>query len=70
MHALLPRIALLLVIGAPAAMAADSATGNDFPTQTRAVYVFACMASNGQTQQALRECACAIDVIASVLPYD
>ncbi len=28
------------------------------------------MASNGQTQQALRQCSCSIDVIASVLPYD
>jgi hypothetical protein len=28
------------------------------------------MASNGQTQQALRQCACSIDVIASVLPFD
>ena len=28
------------------------------------------MASNGQTQQALRQCSCSIDVIASNLPYD
>ncbi len=28
------------------------------------------MASNGQTQDALRRCSCAIDVIASILPYD
>ena len=28
------------------------------------------MATNGQTQDALRRCSCAIDVIASVLPYD
>jgi hypothetical protein len=43
--------------------------GNDYPTQARAEFVFACMATNGQTQQALRQCSCAIDVIASVLPY-
>ena len=41
-----------------------------YPTATRAEYVFACMASNGQTQDALRRCSCAIDVIASILPYD
>ncbi len=70
MHTLLSRTVLLLALGAPAAMAADSVAGSDYPTQARAEYVFACMASNGQTQQALRQCACAIDVIASVLPYD
>jgi hypothetical protein len=70
MHALLPRTVLSLALCAPAAMAADTVAGSDYPTQARAEYVFACMASNGQTQQALRQCACAIDVIASVLPYD
>lgn len=52
------------------AIAADAGDGNDYPTQARTEYVFACMASNGQTQLALRQCSCAIDVIASVLPYD
>jgi hypothetical protein len=40
-----------------------------YPTEARAEYVFACMATNGNNQQALRNCSCAIDVIASVLPY-
>ncbi len=70
MHWLRSGPVLLLAFWAPAAIAADAAAGNDYPTQTRAEYVFACMASNGQTQQALRQCSCAIDVIASVLPYD
>ena len=43
---------------------------NDFPTEARADYVFACMAINGQTQDALRRCSCSIDVIASILTYD
>ena len=42
---------------------------NDYPTETRAGYVFTCMAGNGQTPKALSECSCAIDHIASVLPY-
>jgi hypothetical protein len=42
---------------------------SDYPTEARAEYVFACMASNGQSQIALRRCSCAIDVIASLLPY-
>lgn len=48
---------------------ADPAVLNDYPTQTRAEYVFACMAVNGQTADALRRCSCSIDTIASILPY-
>jgi hypothetical protein len=40
-----------------------------YDTATRADYVFACMATNGGTQEALRRCSCAIDVIATLLPY-
>ena len=43
---------------------------NDYPTTARADYVFACMKTNGETRQALDQCSCAIDVIASVLSYD
>ena len=42
---------------------------NDYPTAARADYVFACMNVNGGTQQALRQCSCSIDVIASIMPY-
>lgn len=64
------RSCLLLAVCAPGALAATVGAGNDYPTQARAEFVFACMASNGQTQQALQQCSCAIDVIASDLPYD
>lgn len=43
---------------------------NDYPTEARADYVFGCMATNGQTRTALRQCSCSIDVIASILPYE
>src|SRR5262245_8038588 len=43
---------------------------NDYPTAARADYVFGCMQVNGQTRDALERCACSIDVIASLLPYD
>ncbi len=43
---------------------------NDYPTEARADYVFGCMAVNGQTRDALRRCACSIDKIAELLPYD
>jgi hypothetical protein len=60
-------IALCAPVFVPPARAED-ATG--YSTATRAEYVFACMATNGGTPDALRRCSCAIDVIASVLPYD
>jgi hypothetical protein len=45
------------------------AAADDYPTATRAEYVFACMASNGQTPEMLRKCACSIDAIAERIPY-
>ena len=43
---------------------------NDYPTSARAEYVFGCMKANGETRQAIEQCSCSIDVIASVIPYD
>ena len=57
----------LLAVAAPAARADD--TASDYPTAARADYVFACMAVNGGSQQALQRCSCSIDVIATILPY-
>ncbi len=57
---------LLITLAAPA-LAGDL---NDYPTSARADYVFACMKTNGDTRQALDQCSCSIDVIASILPYD
>ncbi|GJD98344.1 hypothetical protein [Methylobacterium isbiliense] len=59
-------VAALLLAGAGAARADD----NDYPTEARADYVFGCMAANGQTREALQKCACSIDAIAALLPYD
>ncbi|MBV8095388.1 MAG: hypothetical protein JO110_19590 [Acetobacteraceae bacterium] len=50
--------------------AASSENDRSYPTEARSEYVFACMAANGNNQQALHRCSCAIDVIASLLPYD
>ena len=63
-----PALALGAFLAAGAALAQPAA--NDYPTAARAEYVFACMATNGQTQDALTRCSCSIDQIASVLPYD
>ena len=59
--------ALLLAVSA---LAASSAFANRYPTEATADYVIGCMAANGQTQDALRRCACSIDAIASVLPFE
>jgi len=59
-------LGLLLAAAAPL----GAAELNDYPTAARADYVFACMKTNGETRQALEQCSCSIDVIASVLPYD
>lgn len=56
-----------LIAGARAERAASVA--NEYPTAARAEYVFACMATNGGTRDALQRCSCSIDVIASLLPY-
>lgn len=65
----LPWFAALL-LAAGTAFAAGTGDTNDYPTEARADYVFACMETNGGTREALRRCSCSIDVIASILPYD
>ncbi len=45
------------------------AENNDYPTSARADYVIGCMAANGNTREALLKCSCAIDTIASLMPY-
>lgn len=69
------RLAQIVVLGAllsPAPLAGQdvAARFNDYPTVTRADYVFACMATNGQSREVLEKCACSIDEIAAILPYD
>jgi hypothetical protein len=59
-----------MTAAAPAAPPAAIGKLNDYPTEARADYVFACMKTNGDTQVALRQCSCSIDVIATLLPYD
>ncbi|MDJ0931727.1 hypothetical protein [Breoghania sp.] len=46
------------------------ARANDYPTVAVADYVLGCMAANGETATVLRQCACSIDLVASLLSYD
>jgi len=57
--------AALVIIGI-----APKSHAHDYPTEVIGDYLFACMASNGQTQDALSKCSCSIDVISSILGYD
>lgn len=63
------RLWLALALAATPA-AAQTLNLNDYPTATRAEYVFACMKTNGETRDSLDRCSCSIDVIASLIPYD
>jgi hypothetical protein len=59
----------IAAVGAAAVAQETSAALNDYPTVTRADYIYGCMLVNGQTRDVLEKCSCSIDVIASVLPY-
>lgn len=54
----------------PSPLQAAKPMDNPYPTVVIADYVFACMGSNGQTREALTNCSCSIDVIASIIPYE
>lgn len=63
-----------LVVSASAALLTSAAIAaadevNDYPTSARSEYVFGCLKANGETRQAIEQCSCSIDVIASLLPY-
>jgi hypothetical protein len=53
-----------------ASLPAASQIVNDYPTATRADFVFGCMKVNGDTREAMEKCSCAIDVIASILTHE
>jgi len=56
-------IAVGLGLSAPAA-------ASDYPTAARVDYVLGCMAANGQGYLTMEKCACSIDTIAALMPYD
>ncbi len=62
--------ALLAGLVLAGGVASASAAPANYPTEALADYVFACMASNGQTPDALRRCSCSIDHIAGKVTYD
>jgi hypothetical protein len=63
------NVCALIALGATAGVA-HAGDVNDYPTAARSEYVFGCLKANGETRQAIEQCSCSIDVIASLLPYD
>ncbi len=59
----------VFALAAAALFLPSAGKSQGYPTVERADYVFACMASNGQSRQVLEQCSCSIDVVASILPY-
>lgn len=67
------RATLLIAAGALVAVAARAEVrhpAHDYPTATRADYVIGCLAGNGFKREFLERCACGIDTIADLMPYE
>ena len=65
-----PRIVIATAAVMTTVAISHAEEANDYPTSARAEYVFGCLKANGETRQAIEQCSCSIDVIASLLPYD
>src|SRR3569832_1156275 len=64
-----PIVAAVVVFAAiPYTARAEEA--NDYPTSARAEFVYGCMKANGETRQAIEQCSCSIDVVASIVSYE
>ena len=63
-------VGLSVLLAGAVSAAAQTPVLNDYPTDARADYVFACMSSNGQSRDVLERCSCSIDHIARLLPYE
>jgi hypothetical protein len=64
---------LFVVLGAALTVATGAVRAtelNDYPTSARAEYVFGCLKANGETRQAIEQCSCSVDVVASLVPYE
>ncbi|HMM89692.1 hypothetical protein [Bradyrhizobium sp.] len=64
------RIVAALTVLPAMAVTVHASDFNDYPTSARVEYVFGCLKANGETRQAIEQCSCSIDVVASLLPYD
>ncbi|TVQ56159.1 MAG: hypothetical protein EA355_07955 [Rhodobacteraceae bacterium] len=70
MRRLAPFVVAVLTAASAAAQGFQGRLYTDYPTEALADYVFACMAANGNTREALERCSCSIDHISVILPYE
>ena len=63
-------IVISMVLASALVVSRAEAAPADYPIEALAEYVFGCMATNGQTPETLRRCACSIDHIASRLDHE
>ena len=63
-------LAALAGLAALPASAQERHPAHDYPTAARADYVIGCLASSGFKREYLDRCACGIDTIADLMPYD
>jgi hypothetical protein len=63
-------LAAFAVLAASGARAQDRHPAHDYPTAARADYVIGCMATSDFKREYLDRCACGIDTIANLMPYD
>ena len=64
------RIVAALIVLTTTAIVSRAEDVNDYPTSARVEYVFGCLKANGETRQAIEQCSCSVDVVASLLPYE
>jgi hypothetical protein len=64
------RIVAALIALLTMAAVARAGDVNDYPTAARVEYAFGCLKANGETRQAIEQCSCSIDVIASLVPFE
>ena len=65
----LRRIVAALMVSMTMAVTTQAQDVNDYPTSARVEYVFGCLKANGETRQAIEQCSCSIDIVASLVPY-
>jgi len=65
-----PPVTVALLVAVPCAIASALAAPSDYPTAALAEYVVLCMTGKEPTREILERCACSVDVVASIMPYD
>ena len=63
-------VVALMVPGAGPSLAQARRPAHDYPTTARADYVIGCMAGSDFKREFLERCACGIDTIADIMPYE